>query len=76
MVKMLRPVGNSYGIIIDRPIMALLGIKPDTQLDVSTRDGGLFVRPMAETNDHKSRVRRSVNRMAGVHREGLRELAD
>ena len=28
MTKKLRPMGNSFGIIIDRPIMDLLGIEP------------------------------------------------
>ena len=76
MVKMLRPMGNSYGIIIDRPIMDLLGIAPDTQLEVTTQDGGLFIRPVKETDSHKTRVRRAANRMATVHQAALKELAD
>jgi antitoxin MazE len=76
MVKMLRPVGNSYGIIIDRPIMALLGIDVDTPLDVTTVDGALLLRPVRETNDHKTRVRRAASKVATVHRAALKELAD
>jgi antitoxin MazE len=76
MVKTLRPMGNSYGIIIDRPIMALLGIEPDTQLELTTQDGALLLRPMKLPLDHKTRVREAARQMAIVHREALRELAD
>jgi antitoxin component of MazEF toxin-antitoxin module len=76
MVKMLRPMGNSYGIIIDRPIMDLLGIEPNTKLELTIQDGGLLLRPLVEGNDHKTRVRRSSNRMATVHQKALKELAE
>jgi hypothetical protein len=35
-LKKLRPIGNSYGIITDRPIMDLLGIDANTQFEVTT----------------------------------------
>jgi antitoxin MazE len=76
MVKLLRPMGNSYGIIIDRPIMDLLGIEPNTELELTVQDGGLLLRPVKETNDHKARVRRSANRMATIHAKALKELAE
>jgi antitoxin MazE len=76
MIKMLRQIGNSYGIIIDRPIMDLLGIDAQTRLEVTTQDNGLLIRPVRETNDHKSRVRQAAKRMASIHRKGLKELAD
>jgi antitoxin MazE len=67
-------MGNSYGIIIDRPIMDLLGIEPDSQLDVTVQDGGLLLRPVAK--DHKARARSSAKKMAYIHPAALRELAD
>jgi antitoxin component of MazEF toxin-antitoxin module len=39
MVKHLVKHGNSYALVIDKPILELLGITPDTPLDVSTPDG-------------------------------------
>jgi antitoxin MazE len=75
-VKTLQPIGNSYGIIIDRPILDLLGIDANTQLEVTTQDGGLLLRPLKGTNDHKARVRRAANRMAAIHHDALKELAD
>ena len=79
MIKTLRPMGNSYGIIIDRPIMDLLGIEPDTQLEVTVHDGGLLLRPLAEpAKDHKARTRTAAKKVATIHRdclEGARRLS-
>ena len=75
MVKTLRPMGNSYGIIIDRPIMDLLGIEPDSQLEVTVQDGGLLLRPVS-VKDHKDRVRAAAKRVTTIHRAALKELAD
>lgn len=46
MVKTLVKHGNSYALIIDKPILELLHISPDTPLEISTQDGkSLVVRP-------------------------------
>jgi antitoxin MazE len=39
MVKTLVKHGNSYALVIDRPILDLLNITPDTPLEISTVDG-------------------------------------
>ena len=74
MTKTLRPMGNSFGTIIDRPIMDLLGIKPGAELALTAQDGGLFLRPVAK--DRKARVRASAKKMAYIHRADLKQLAD
>jgi antitoxin MazE len=47
MIKTLRPVGNSLGLIIDRPILDLLGIDRQTQLRVTTDGKVLYIEPVA-----------------------------
>jgi antitoxin MazE len=76
MIKMLRAMGNSYGIIIDKPILDLLKIDTDTKLEVTAEDGALVLRPVRDVNDHKARVRRVAKEMAKIHRKQLKELAD
>jgi len=76
MVKTLRQIGNSYGVIIDRPIMDLLGIAPETRLEMTVQNGGLLLQPMKDAGDRKSRVRESAARMGKIHHKALRKLAD
>jgi antitoxin component of MazEF toxin-antitoxin module len=47
MIKTLRPVGNSLGLIIDRPILELLGIDRQTQLRITTDGRVLYIEPIA-----------------------------
>ena len=39
MIKTLVKHGNSWALIIDKPVLELLNITPDTPLEISTRDG-------------------------------------
>jgi antitoxin MazE len=45
MVKKLTKHGNSLALVIDRPILELLNIDPDTLLDLTTDGKQLIVAP-------------------------------
>ncbi|BDC52338.1 AbrB family transcriptional regulator [Bryobacterales bacterium F-183] len=45
MTKKLTKHGNSLALVIDRPILDLLKIDPDTPLDISTDGVQLIVKP-------------------------------
>jgi antitoxin MazE len=53
MVKKLTKHGNSLALVIDRPILDLLKIDPDTLLDVSTDGKHLIVTPAKLTTRRK-----------------------
>jgi antitoxin component of MazEF toxin-antitoxin module len=82
MVKTLQPIGNSFGIIIDRPILDLLGITTTTRLELEVApDGkGLMIRPIEDGGDadqgHRKRVRKAVARVTKIHRKTLKKLAE
>ncbi len=48
MIKRLTPIGNSLGLIIDRPILDLLGIDRDTELEITTDGEMLIIQPLGE----------------------------
>ncbi len=53
MVKTLTKHGNSYALVIEKPIMDLLHIQPDTQLEISTDGKSLLVRPVDTAKQEK-----------------------
>lgn len=73
MVKKLSAVGNSLGLIIERPILELLDITKDTPLEIRTDGEALIIRPVKLSK--KERIRESTKRMIAVHDETLRKLA-
>lgn len=56
MTKRLAKTGTSYSVIIDRTIMKLLQISPETELDLSIQDGSLVITPKHNTPDRKSQL--------------------
>jgi len=73
MVKTLTAIGNSLGLIIDRPILDLLRIDRETRLELRTDGEALIIRPVRE--DPKRRVRRAAKRVMDAHDDALRKLA-
>ncbi|MBI5518305.1 MAG: AbrB/MazE/SpoVT family DNA-binding domain-containing protein [Deltaproteobacteria bacterium] len=73
MIKKLSVVGNSLGLIIERPILELLDITKDTPLEIKTDGEALIIRPARL--GARDRIRESTRRMMAVHDETLRKLA-
>ena len=45
MIKQLRKVGNSNALILDKPILELLGLEEDSQVQLTIQNGALIVTP-------------------------------
>jgi antitoxin MazE len=72
-IKKLTAIGNSLGLIIEKPILELLDIDKDTPLEVRTDGEALIISPARK--DRKARFRASAARMMKAHEETLRKLA-
>jgi len=75
MTKRLQAVGNSSGIIIDKPILELLRITPDTELDISTDGERLIVTPIRSDSTRKQKLARAQARTLKTHERTFRKLA-
>lgn len=74
MMKTLVAIGNSFGIIIEKPILDLLKIERDTPLEVRTDGDRLIIEPLTN-EDRERRLRSAVKRVMKNHNETLRKLA-
>jgi antitoxin component of MazEF toxin-antitoxin module len=76
MTKTLTSIGNSLGLIIDKPILELLRIDKDTPLELETDGQTLIIRPVRDKKEERrSRVREATGKMMDAHDETLRKLA-
>jgi antitoxin component of MazEF toxin-antitoxin module len=73
MIKNLTAVGNSLGLIIERPILDLLDIDKETPLEVRTDGEALIIRPQRRTRS--ARLKAAAKRMMEAHDDTLRKLA-
>lgn len=62
MIKKLTRHGNSLALVIDRPILDLLKVDPDTPLELATDGDVLIVRPLRD----QGRRARFAAALAGV----------
>ncbi len=74
MVKKLSEVGNSLGIIIERPILELLDITKDTPLEIKTDGVALIIRPV-KAAPLMDRALAAADRLMNAHEQTYRELA-
>jgi antitoxin component of MazEF toxin-antitoxin module len=56
MSKRLQAIGNGKGLIIDEPLLDLLGITQETELDIRTDGKSLIVTPIARERRRTGRV--------------------
>ncbi len=74
MVKKLSSVGNSLGLIIERPILELLDITKDTPLEITTDGEALIIRPVRKA-PLKDRALAAGDRLMDAHAETYQKLA-
>lgn len=74
MTKTLVKHGNSYALVLDRAIMDLLNIRPESQLDISTDGTSLRIQPIDEPT-RKARVRAAAKGITREYATVLRKLA-
>jgi len=74
MKKNLTVIGNSLGIIIEKPILDLLGINKETELEMTTDGKRLILEPVKVEN-RTEKIKAATKRVMKNHDETLRELA-
>jgi antitoxin component of MazEF toxin-antitoxin module len=74
MRKNLTVVGNSLGIIIEKPILDLLGINKETTLEITTDGQRLIIEPV-KSDERAAKIKEATRRVMKNHDKTLRELA-
>jgi len=75
MVKTLIKHGNSYALVIDKPILELLRTTPETPLELTTDGQTLLVSPVRDAKRQRQ-LRQSLEKMNRRYGDDLRRLAE
>jgi len=75
MVKTLVKHGNSYALIIDKPILELLRATPETPLEVTTNGETLMISPVRDVKRQK-KLRQSLKKLNRKYSQDLKRLAE
>ena len=75
MTKTLTKHGNSWALVIEKPIMEILKIEPTTPLEISTNGQFLVVGP-APTEERKARFKAAHEAVMKRHAKAFKKLAE
>jgi antitoxin MazE len=73
MHKRLSAIGNSFGIVIEKPILELLDIDRETELDMTTDGERLIIEPIRRRR--RRRVADAADRAMAGNDETMRKLS-
>jgi antitoxin component of MazEF toxin-antitoxin module len=74
MIKTLTKHGNSLALVIERPILELLGATIDTPFEVVTDGQSLVLTPIKDVK-REDKFRESLNKVSKRYAEAFKELA-
>ena len=72
MRKKLTAIGNSLGLVIEKPILELLDIDRDTELEMRT-DGKLLI--LEPVRQRRQKIAEAAKRVMDAHDDTFRKLA-
>jgi antitoxin component of MazEF toxin-antitoxin module len=75
MIKQLRKVGNSNALILDKPILELLGLEEDGQVQLTIQDGNLIVTPTHPRRLDAENLQKKLDYVVKKRRQVLKRLA-
>lgn len=74
MVKTLQKHGNSHALVLDKTLMDLVGITPETPINVRVESGNILLSPVAVGGSREA-IADSIARLRPRYTQMLRNLA-
>jgi antitoxin MazE len=75
MIKNLVKHGNSWALVIDRPILDLLKISPEAPLEITTDGRSVIIAP-AGSSEPTGRVRAARKKVNAKYSKAFKKLAE
>ena len=75
MIKQLRKVGNSNALILDKPILELLGLEEGGQVQLTIQDGNLIVTPTSPAQVDPKNFKEKLDYIIKKRQKVLKRLA-
>lgn len=75
MIKNLVRHGNSWALVIDRPILELLKMRPEDPLEITTDGTRMTIAPVA-ASPAKARVRAARKKINSRYKQAFKKLAE
>lgn len=75
MQKRLTKIGNSLGIVLDRPLLERLGVDAETDLEIST-DGSVILIAPVRSKKRDAKLKKVTDRVFDAYAGAFKKLAE
>ena len=75
MIKQLRKVGNSNALLLDKPVLELLGLKEDGYVQLTIQDGVLIMSPVNPQQVDQEKFQQALDKVMAQRSKVLERLA-
>jgi antitoxin component of MazEF toxin-antitoxin module len=75
MIKTLTKHGNSLALVIEKPVLELIGADADTQFDIST-DGQVLILAPVRSTSRRSVFKAALDKVNARYPKALKKLAE
>ena len=75
MIKSLTRHGNSMALVIEKPILELLGVSSETLFDITT-DGKVLILSPVQNDTLSKKVMKSAEKISKKYKKALKKLAE
>jgi putative addiction module antidote len=75
MIKQIRKVGNSNALVLDKPVLELLGLSEGSHVQLTVQDGVLIVAPVHPEPVSQKSFEEVVEQVLERRKSALRRLA-
>ncbi len=75
MIKQLRKVGNSNALLLDKPLLELVGLEEDATVEITIDHGNIIISPVSPGTITKARTEELLNKIIRTRRSVLEKLA-
>ena len=67
--------GNSWALVVDRPILDLLKIDPERPVELTTDGASIRITPVAD-DSRKEKLRKASKKVNARHKRAFQKLAE
>ncbi|MCK5251234.1 MAG: hypothetical protein KAJ98_14775 [Spirochaetaceae bacterium] len=75
MIKQLRKVGNSNALLLDKPLLELVGLEENATVEITIDHGNIIISPVSPGIITDARTEELLNKIVRTRRSVLEKLA-
>ena len=75
MIKQLRKVGNSNALLLDKPLLELVGLEENASVEITVDHGNIIISPVSPGTISEDRAEELLDKIVETRRATLERLA-